>query len=225
MKSIFVRCIFILVAGVLMGCETIPQQTDDPEPRPPHQPVDVWLMPLEGFPMFFAKDLEKKLSKDLGLNVRTTSHAGRTKQMYAANNQMIVEPVRNKLYAANNQMIVERVRDELKIPLKRLLNVTPKTICIALVLEDLITEDKDTGYVLASHFHPQRLAVISIVRMNEAFNGKPYDLYLTKLRLYKTAKKAIGILYYRYPLSPNLTSVMYSPIMSLEDLDAIGTNF
>jgi hypothetical protein len=48
---------------------------------------------------------------------------------------------------------------------------------------------------------------------------------MTKLRLYKMVKKAIGLHYYGYGRTTDLNSVMYSPIMSLDDLDASGTRF
>ena len=38
-------------------------------------------------------------------------------------------------------------------------------------------------------------------------------------------KKAIGLQYYGYSRTTDLNSVMYSPIMSLDDLDIIGTSF
>jgi hypothetical protein len=44
-------------------------------------------------------------------------------------------------------------------------------------------------------------------------------------RIYKLVKKSIGSQYYNLPLSTKLESVMYSPIMSVADLDAVGRDF
>ena len=173
------------------------------------KPVDVWLMPLEGFPPDYARELEKKFSTELGLNVRASVHAGRTQ----------------KMFGPSRQMISERVRDELKVPLHRLYDVTPKTIFVVLTRDDLNGENGGTRFVFATHFPPERLSVISMARLSDSFFGKPDSPEVTKLRLYKMVKKAIGLQYFGYARATDLKSVMYSPVMSLDDLDAVGPNF
>jgi len=166
-------------------------------------------MPIEGFPPDYARELEKKFSAELGLNVRATVHAGRTPQMFGP----------------SRQMISERVRDELKVPLRRLYDVTPKTIFIVLTRDDLNGADGGTRFVFATHFPPERLSVVSMARLSDSFFGKMDAPAVTKLRLYKMVKKAIGLQYYGYARSTDLNSVMYSPVMSLDDLDVVGTSF
>jgi predicted Zn-dependent protease len=178
-------------------------------PTIPDKPVDVWLMPIEGFSPDYARELETRFSAELGLNVRATVHAGRTPNMFGP----------------SRQMISEHVRDELKVPLHRLYDVTPKTIFIALTRDDLNGEDGGTRFVFATHFPSERLSVVSMARLSDSFFGKLDTPAVTKLRLYKMVKKAIGIQYYGYARSTDLNSVMYSPIMSLDDLDACGSRF
>jgi predicted Zn-dependent protease len=179
------------------------------QPAITDKPVDVWLMPLEGFPPEYTRDLEKKFSTELGLNVRATVHVGRTA----------------KMFSPSDQMIAERVRDELRVPLQRLYDITPKTIFVALTLYDLNGEDGGTRFTFAMHFPPERLSIISMARLSDKFFGKTDVPTVTKMRLYKMVKKAIGLQYYGYARSTNLNSVMYSPVMSLDDLDATGTSF
>lgn len=178
-------------------------------PAIPDKPVDVWLMPIEGFPPEYAHELAQKFSAELGLNVRATVHTGRSP----------------KMFGPFHQMIAERVRDELKVPLHRLYDVTPKTIFIALTRDDLNGEDGGTRFAFATHFPPERLSVVSMARLSDSFFGKMDAPGVTRLRLYKMVKKAIGLQYYGYARSTDLNSVMYSPIMSLDDLDASGTSF
>lgn len=189
-------------------------EMDLKEAMPPTQatndkPVDVWLLPIEGFPPEYARELEKVFSAELGLRVRATVHTGRTPTMYSP----------------SGQMLAERVRDNLKVPIQRLYNVTPKTIFIALTPDDLNSEDGGTRFVFAMHFPPEHLSVFSTARLNDAFYGKPGNPGKMGFRLYKMVKKAIGLQYYGYRRSTDLKSVMYSPIMSLNDLDAVGTSF
>ncbi|WP_136513920.1 zinc metalloprotease [Geomonas edaphica] len=199
----------LLALAIFGGCTTVLKVTEAPTPEIPNKPVDVWLLPIEGFPPEYARELEKTFSAELGLKVRATVHTGRTA----------------KMYGPSGQMIAERVRDDLEIPIKRLYNLTPKTIFIALTRDDLNGEDGGTRFVFASHFPPERLSVISTARLNDASYGKPDTPENTRLRLYKMVKKAIGLQYYGYWRSTDLKSVMYSPIMSLDDLDAVGTSF
>jgi predicted Zn-dependent protease len=201
--------VFLLALAIFGGCATVPKEQGAPAPGIPNKPVDVWLLPIEGFPPEYARELEKTFLSELGLNVRATVHTGRTA----------------KMYSPSGQMIAERVRDDLQIPIKRLYNLTPQTIFIALTREDLNGEDGGTRFVFASHFPPERLSVISTARLSDAFYGKPDTPDNTRLRLYKMVKKAIGLQYYGYWRSTDLKSVMYSPIMSLDDLDAVGTSF
>ncbi len=111
------------------------------------------------------------------------------------------------------------------MPLQRLYDVTPRTIFVVLTRDDLNTEIGGTRFAFAMHFPPQRLSIVSMARLSDAFSGKKDNPAVTKLRLYKMVKKAMGTQYYGYPRSTDLKSVMYSPVMSLVDLDAIGTSF
>ncbi|WP_146180036.1 peptidase [Opitutus sp. ER46] len=213
------RILLLLIAiTVVSGCATTPSKPEpvassatkeSAQPAIPDKPVDVWLMPLEGFPPEYARELEKKFSAELCLNVRATVHAGRTP----------------KMFGPSKQMLGERVRDELKVPLQRLYDVTPKTIFVVLTRDDLNSEDGGTRFLFAMHFPPERLSVVSMARLSDSFFGKKDTPEVTKLRLYKMVKKAIGTQYYAYPRSTDLKSVMYSPVMSLDDLDAVGTDF
>ena len=121
-------------------------------------------------------------------------------------------------------MIAEQVRDELKVPIQRLYDVTPKTIVIVLTADDLNMADSGLHFTFAAHF-PGRLSIVSMARLSDAFFGQRDVPATTRLRLYKMVKKTIGLQYYGYARSTDLKSVMYSPIMSLRDLDDIGTEF
>ncbi len=201
----------LLVAGSLIGCATTPPTTSlSVHPaNAADRPVNVWLIPLEGFPENVTRKLESQFAAELGLRVRSTVHAGRTP----------------KMFGPSGQMIAERVRSELLVPVQRLYDVTPKTAFIVLTKDDLNSKDAGTRFVFARHFHDDRLSIVSSARLHESFFGNLEQAGLTDLRLYKMVKKTIGLQFYGYPRSTDLKSVMYSPVMSLQDLDDHGTAF
>lgn len=166
-------------------------------------------MPLAGFPMEMARELEQTCSSELSLNVRTTVHAGRPKSMFAS----------------SGQLIAEQVMTDLHTPLTRLPQKSDKTVIVVLTSDDLNAADSGLRYVFAAHDEDRHVSIVSTARMRESFYGLQEDPGKTKGRLYKMVKKTIGIQYYRYARSTDLNSVMYSPVMSLGDLDAQGVRY
>ena len=219
---------FILVTflALLGGCTTQlppspkPPTAALPSPVPvasvaqpaaiPDAPVDVWLVPLDGFPHPMVTSLARRLSSELHINVRASTHAGTNQQMYGAR--------------ASGQMISEQVLRELSPVISRLFDTTPKTTFIVLTSVDLNGADGTTRFVFSTHF-TGRKSVVSAARLSDAFFGRAERPTITEERLYKIVKKSIGLQYYELPRSTKMESVMYSPIMSLEDLDAVGTAF
>lgn len=76
------------------------------------------------------------------------------------------------------------------------------------------------GYGAANRF-----GVISSARMDPVNLGLDPDPSLLRTRLRKMTLKYVGILYYGLSESHNPTSVLYSPILSVPDLDRIGEKF
>lgn len=174
--------------------------------EPPAQPVDVWLMPLEGFPNDYVTDLIERLTKDTGLRIRATVAAGRSPAM---------------AFPDGNQLNSGKIIGELRPAMARLsYSATPKTAYIILTTDDINQGDRSLRFVFATTMPEYNAAVVSIARMQ--MDQTPV---LTKLRLFKMTKKAVGTLYYHHPRNTDMNSVMYSPIMGVDDLDMIGTDF
>lgn len=168
--------------------------------------VDVWLIPLEGFPNGYVTDLTERLTKDTGLYIRATVAAGRSPTMY---------------FPDGKQMDSSKVISGLRPAISRLsYSTTPKTAYIILTTDDINQSDRSLRFVFASTHPEYQTAVVSIARMQ--MDQSPT---LTKLRLFKMTKKAIGTLYYHHPRNTDMSSVMYSPIMGVDDLDMIGTAY
>jgi len=197
--------------GVLIlfvaGCTT---KTEPPSKVPEGRSVDVWLIPMDGMPADHVGYVQERLERETGLTVRATVEAGKSPAMF--------DP-------ASKQLISERVLGAYRDMPRRLEATSSKTVYIVLTTDDLNQDDRKLRFVFMTTAPAQRMAVLSIARMKETFYGAPSVPIRTKARMYKMAKKAVGILYFGYDRSSDRKSVMYSPIMGLDDLDAIGTDY
>jgi predicted Zn-dependent protease len=99
--------------------------------------------------------------------------------------------------------------------------------CVVLTNRDINNKDSGLRFVFAQHY--QGISVVSVARLSEMnFGGKlnlatvPIIFENISNRALKLVNKAIGLGYYKYPLSSDRSSVMFAPIMSLSDLDSVG---
>lgn len=101
----------------------------------------------------------------------------------------------------------------------------PDAILIGLVTYDMyIRERPDWRFGFAFGDLP-RAAVISSARMDPINLGGRPDPDLLERRLRKMVSKYIGYMYFQLPPSRSRQSVMYTPILGVDDLDRIGENF
>lgn len=215
--SICLLLLFPLWVQAQSGAHHIPDRPTIPTggvvssmtPAVAARPVDVWFIPLEGFPISTANNLQQTLSNELKLNIRLTLPARDTPNMYLG----------------PGKLLAERVRDQLQIPMRSLPRGSTKTIYIVLAPHDLNQTGSDKGYVYTAHFPEQRLAIISLSRLSDTFYGMTDTPNVTRARLYKMTKMAIGTHYYNLGPTTNLDSVMFSSIDSRYDLDRMGTSF
>jgi predicted Zn-dependent protease len=98
---------------------------------------------------------------------------------------------------------------------------------IGIVSEDMHPEDPNFCYVfsLREMDYTKGTVIISSARMRPEFWGEQSDKKLFHSRLTKMITRNLGIIYYRLPDSKDPESVLYSPIMSIDDLDRVGQGF
>lgn len=196
-----------LVILFVAGCAT---KVQTPNTKVPEGFVDVWLIPMEGMPENDVRYFTDKLTHETGLIVRATVEAGKSAQMYDT---------------ASKQIIAQRILYDYKTLPKHLDAISAKTVYIVLTTDDLNDEERRFRFVFMSTAPSLRMSVVSMARMRDSFYGAPDTPFRTRARMYKMVKKAVGLLYYEYSRSSDRNTVMYSPIMGLDDLDAIGTNY
>ena len=104
----------------------------------------------------------------------------------------------------------------------------PHAFCIVLTNEDINDAESGLRYLFSEHF--QGVSVVSLARLNpESFGPVTIDLVSLPLlfnsltdRAVKVINKAIGLGVYGYKPSSDLGSVMYGPIMGVDDLDRVA---
>ena len=68
-------------------------------------------------------------------------------------------------------------------------------------------------------------AVVSTARMDPTNYHLPADPGLLNMRMRKMVTKQIGVLYFGLPQNTDWRSVLYSPVLGVDDLDRIGEDF
>ncbi len=101
----------------------------------------------------------------------------------------------------------------------------PQAILIGITSDDMYLRVRPARrFGLAAGEMP-RYAVLSTARMEAANPGEEPDPLRLYTRLRKMVSKHIGLMYFRLPQSSNRRSVLYAPILGVDDLDSIGEDF
>lgn len=100
----------------------------------------------------------------------------------------------------------------------------PNTIVIGVTPADIYIRKYDWDFAFNLR-QENRLAVVSMARMDPVNFGQPANEVLLNTRLRKMVTKNIGVLYFRKSLNSNPRSVLYKSVGGLEELDAMGEDF
>lgn len=122
-----------------------------------------------------------------------------------------------------SQLIAEEVIELMKRKNPQLAE-DPNVILIGLTDEDMYIRQKNWQYAF-SYRTQRRFAVVSNARMNPVNLGDVPNQDLLDIRMRKMVTKNIGLLYYLLPANHNPKSVLYSDVLSVEDLDRMGEEF
>ena len=169
--------------------------------------IDIYFLPME-FPLGLAIKLAQELKQELGLNINVSVQMGTTPEMYV--------PERRQ-YNANeifkeSRPVLERIKYQKKTP-----------FAVIITSKDINSPPYNLRFCFSAH--TTGISVVSTARMDNRNFGLPADSELLYTRLKKMVKKAIGSGYYGHKRVLDRNSVMYSPIMSVQDLDEIGMDY
>ncbi len=177
-------------------------------PRPLQGVGRVYFVPLGEFPLASVEHLVTHYRDKYGLAIETLGVV----QLEPG----VVNTDRRQLIAEELIALMKRKYPELA--------ADPGAILIGITPSDMYIQAVAWRFAFAAR-REGRFAVVSSARMDPVNFRKPPDTDLLHTRLRKIVSKNVGIMHYRLPQSSDRDSVMYGPILSLDDLDSIGEDF
>lgn len=196
--------LYLLSALLLAGCTT-PEKIELGNDNYGQVPIDIYLIPMEGISMAYASSLAKEIESRHGLRTKAITTMGRDAAMFSEEHRQ---------YIAN---VIARHVNEV---IKNLKQPNEQPFVLVLTPNDINSEEFNLRFLFAAHY--KGLSVISTARIDPVNYGLPKDEKLRDARLMKLINKAIGQQVRHYPISTDRKTVMYGPIMGLDDLDSIG---
>ncbi|MGH7209070.1 MAG: hypothetical protein ACREIL_06780, partial [Nitrospiraceae bacterium] len=128
----------------------------------------------------------------------------------------MIDPARRQLIG---EEVIRRMKEQWPD-----LAVDPNVRLLGMTDEDMFIRSKQWHFAFA--FRKEgRFAVVSKYRMDPTFLKLPPNDDLIVARLRKMLTKQIGLQYYGLPHRQEKTSVLFSPVLGLDDLDAISPEF
>lgn len=198
---------FLLLTLLLSGCHTPPAATASRSSAPG---IDVYLIPLDDFSFEYTDFLARSLSKETGLRIKPCLQMGAT--------GLVPFPGTSQYSAAAIMNMAAPVTANL--PYRR-----ADTAYIVLTSRDINMDSRALHFVFTIHNSGMRIAVVSAARLFLSQAGGVADRETVNRRIIKMVKRSIGDVYYGYQRSTDIHDLMYSPIMSLEDVDKMGNVF
>ena len=101
---------------------------------------------------------------------------------------------------------------------------SPQSILIGITEGDMYIREVNWRFAFAKR-DGDRFAIVSSARMDPVSFGYLPDEELLQTRLRKMLSKNIGIMYYKLPQKSDRRSVMFGPILGIDDLDSMGEDF
>jgi predicted Zn-dependent protease len=204
------RLLTLLATALLCHCTATQQDAPQPAAAPQSTDVsgaDVILMPLVPFPADQANALARRLSADVGCVVKVGTPLPVSADMFDL---------------GSGQLNAGKVLDAAQN--RRSSMGAGNVVTLALALQDMNFQGSSWNYCFSQHNKASRCSAISSARTQGAFMHQAIDPARDATRLFKLAKKAVGIHLKGLQSSTSKASVMYQPL-SLDDLDEMGTAF
>ena len=196
------RAALPLLVAVTVGLGAV---TTLAQPRPLDPAARVYLVPLGAFSPLLVLDLVAHHRAKLGLALTPlppipleSSVMDRTRQQVVAED--LVALVRAHHPTLSNDVVIGLTAYDMHI----------RTI---------------TSWEWAFSFRDGRTAVVATARMDPLNWGAPPDDETLRRRLRKMVAKNLGMIYYGLGQSSDPRSVLFGPILSVDDLDRIGEEF
>jgi predicted Zn-dependent protease len=100
----------------------------------------------------------------------------------------------------------------------------PGAVVIGVTAQDMYISGLSWNFAFG-HRDGDRFAVLSTARMDPTWLADPANPQLLRKRLRKAATRMVGFLYYGYRETPDRRSVMFGPVLSIDDLDRLREDY
>jgi Zn-dependent protease with chaperone function/predicted Zn-dependent protease len=168
----------------------------------------IHVVPVGDFPVETLDRLERYYSDRFGLRIE----------------RLPAVPIESEMFdASRGQLVAEEVVAAIKRHRAPQTGESAVTL-IGLTAGDLYIRQYQWRFAFAYRESPG-VAVVSAARMDPAAWGLRPDPDLLDERLRKMVSKQIGVLHFRLAESADRNSVMFGPILGLDDLDSAGEDF
>lgn len=208
-KTALIR-ITILLLGIIAVRACLPAQTIIVDNEPTRLARQLIIVPTDGLPALFMSSLRTRLESQHKFGVTAT----------------VQMPFPHYAEIDNSGQFSAAIIAEEGLDICRRM-AQANEYCVVLTNRDINEKDSGVRFFFAQHY--EGISVVSTARMNRLnFGGKvnlvstPFAADEVLSRVSKMINKGLGLSYYGYGLSNDRNSVMFAPIMSLDDLDAAG---
>ena len=168
----------------------------------------MYVVPIGAFPETMTKDLIRHYDQTLQLHIRPLPTLPVTADM--------VDSVRKQLIG---EEVIRKMKEQWPA-----LATDPNVRLFGLTGEDMFIRSKQWYFAFALR-EEGRFALVSTHRMDPTFFKLPPNENVMGTRLRKMLTKQIGLHYYGLLDRTEKTSVLFSPILGLDDLDAVASEF
>jgi predicted Zn-dependent protease len=168
----------------------------------------IYFVPIGDFPETMTKDLMRHYDQTLQLRIRSLPALSVTDEL--------VDPARKQLIG---EEVIRKMKEQWPD-----LAADPNVRLLGMTADDMFTRSKQWYFAFALR-KEGRFALVSKHRMDPTFFKLPPNDTVMVARLRKMLTKQIGLQYYGLPDRREKTSVLFSPILGLDDLDAIAPEF
>ena len=171
---------------------------------------DVYIVPFEDVSVEAAKAWGKYIAHDLDIRVKVLDTAAYPPNSFNfLRRQFITEAFADAIVQIRHKMLFKKSR----------------VVFIGLLSRDMYPTTHNWRYCYALNFiegERDRISIISSKRLTStATNAQQVVI----VRVYKLLKRAIGFQLYGYDVTTNKDSVLYGPLLSVEDLDNMGMKY
>lgn len=203
-RAVGVVTAFVLIAGGIAAA-ILPS----PQPAAGQERRTIYFVPLGPGASASARDLASHFRQTYKLNTSVLPELPLTDPRLQDNErfQLIAEELVGYLARKNPKLSWE-----------------PGAVVIGVTAQDMYIRAFAWNFAFGYH-EGDRFGVLSTARMDPTWFANPANPELLRKRLRKAAARTVGYLYYGYRENTDRRSVMFGPVLSIDDLDRLREDY